>query len=150
MEENNNFHTLSSLLDEINKELPEIPEYNQNKIPSSKKNEYDDIDTFDRHQNFLLTELQNEIEFKRKARIWSISILSAIGLIMLLNIFAMLYFQGSKFMKVIAVPEFESGIVLAMIGATFANLFAIITLIFKYIFSPTSELMTHAKEMNGN
>lgn len=118
------------------------------KIKHNKEVVFDDLKEFKSYKNFMFTEVKNEVQFKRKARNWSLTILSALSLFLFINIFVMIYGSGSTIKK-ITIPTFDSKIILAMITATFVNLFAIITLVFKYIFSPTSDLMNHAKDMNG-
>lgn len=141
---------LFDLMDSINKDA-ESDKKKKTKIVTLKDAidyKFDDYDSFNNYKEFMLEEVRSEITFKRHARIWSLSILGGLSLFMFVNVFIMIYGGGRSFWK-ISIPTFDSKIILAMITATFANLFAIITLVFKYIFSPTSDLMTHAKDMNG-
>lgn len=144
--------TLSNLIQEINTEAESGPLKVKNSIHNhdSSEKKFDDIIDFKNHQSTVLKALGDEIKFKKHARIWSLVILCGLSLIMFINIFVMIYGQGRSFWGWFSIPEIRFEIILAMITATFVNLLAIVNLVFKYIFSPTKELMNHTNELNGN
>lgn len=78
----------------------------------------------------------NELHFKRNSRhksFWALIILTSV---LLLNLGAILYWNPTSL---------SDNIVIAMITATFANVFALIALIFRFIFSPTREILDYTK-----
>lgn len=111
---------------------------------------FDEFSSFQEYKKFMYNEVKKEVKFKSDARKWSLIILAIISLLLFINIFVMIYLNGSTICK-ISFPKFKTEVVMAMITATFVNLFTIVTLVFKYIFSPTKDLMEHAKDVaNGD
>lgn len=105
---------------------------------------FDEYDEFKNYKNFMYQEVRKEIQFKSIARKWSLILLAIISGVLFINVFIMIYLNG-----VWILPDIQKEIILAMITVTFANLFTIITLVFKYIFSPTKELMEHANDVTN-
>lgn len=111
---------------------------------------FDSFEKYSTYKNFMIEEVEKEVKFKSKVRMISLISLGIIGVLMIFNVLVMLYGPGQQISKGYMIPKFDSKLVMAMITATFVNLFAIITLVFKYVFSPTSELLNHTKEINGD
>lgn len=111
---------------------------------------FDSFETYSYYKNAMIIEAKNEVVFKRHVRKWSLILLGVIAILMIVNVMVMIYGPNKLLFNRLRIPDFDIKLVLAMITATFVNLFAIITLVFKYVFSPTSELLNHTKEINGN
>lgn len=149
---------LESLLSIINQRIDEDEEQEVNigvgdffdNIFEDESEKFDSFEAYTKYKNFMIEEVKKEVIFKRKVRMISLIALGLIGVLMIVNVLVMLYGANIKIYKGYRIPHFDSKLVLAMITATFVNLFAIITLVFKYVFSPTSELLNHTKEINGN
>lgn len=111
-----------------NKTIDKQIEENEKRVKS------DDFQGLETHKEIINKQIVDELEFKKKAKIWSIKTFLVISLIIIINLILILYWNpGHMDYKVIVV----------IVTATFANLFAIITLIFKYVFSPTKDMLDY-------
>ncbi|MCM3638241.1 hypothetical protein M3152_10940 [Sporosarcina luteola] len=117
-------------------------------LSDHKTEKFDSFEAYQKYKNFIMDEVKKEVSFKRKARMVSLILLGTVGVLMIANVLFMLYAPGMKIGKH-RVPVFSEQLVLAMITATFVNLFAIIAVVFKYVFSSTNEMLNHTKEING-
>lgn len=108
---------------------------------NNQKTLMDDKDEFNRHKEKVYEFIDHEFDFKKKARkisVWAFLILS---ILMLINLLVILYWNP---------VSLSDSIILALITATCANIFTIIVLIFKFIFSPTKDMMDYNTQLNNN
>lgn len=110
-----------------NKEIKQISK-NQKKPLGDKRQ---DIKS---HKEMINSQIVKELEFKRIAKIWAIIIFLIISLIIIANLILLLYWNPINL---------KDKVLIVLIMVTFANLFTIITLIFKYVFSPTKEMLDY-------
>lgn len=86
------------------------------------------------HKEMVNNHIAKELEFKRVAKNWSISIFLCISLIIIANLIILLYWNPA---------HLSDKVIIVLTTVTFANLFTIITVIFKYVFSPTKEMLDY-------
>ncbi|MFQ3902691.1 hypothetical protein ABLV98_05625 [Staphylococcus sp. 50Mo3-1] len=86
------------------------------------------------HKEMINYQINKDLEFKRIARIWSIVIFLLISLIIIVNLILILYWNPINL---------DYKVIIALITVTFANLFTIISVVFKYVFSPTKDMLDY-------
>lgn len=108
---------------------------------NNKGNIADNPDELVRHKSDIYTLLEDEMEFKKNARFVSIIILAALTMLILGNLGLVLYWNPK---------ELGTAVIVSLITASFANIFAIVLFVFKYIFSPTKDIMEYNAKLNNN
>ncbi|WP_037554525.1 hypothetical protein [Staphylococcus hominis] len=86
------------------------------------------------HKEMVNNHIAKELEFKRVAKNWSIIIFLCISLIIIANLIILLYWNPA---------HLSDKVIIVLTTVTFANLFTIIMVIFKYVFSPTKEMLDY-------
>lgn len=104
-------------------------------IEQNEKNpKEDNLQDISTHKEMINYQINKDLEFKRKARIWSIVVFLLISLIIIANLILILYWNPINL---------DYKVIIALITVTFANLFTIITVVFKYVFSPTKDMLDY-------
>ncbi len=110
-------------------------------LRNEKEDKVDDINDINNHKQTINKKIIEELNFKSKAKVWSIRIMLGISIVIMANLLVVLYWNPLNF---------DYKIILGLITATFANLFALITVIFKYVFSPTKEMLDYNSSLITN
>lgn len=135
--------------DKINEDLPDDILEN---IEEDKSNTVDDLDDLLAYKRAVRKSAINQIDFKDKWRSISIFIFLAFTGLLLCNLFSLIYLSGIKIsipvLKTYTFPKVDSKVILIITTATFVNVFAVILLLFKYIFSPTADLLNHNRDIS--
>ena len=101
---------------------------------NESKEKTDDAEELKDHKEKINGYISKELKFKQIARLVSVVGFLIISFIIILNLVLLLYWN----------PVNVSDRVLVVITiATFTNLFALITVVFKYIFSPTKDMLEY-------
>lgn len=101
---------------------------------NESKEKTDDAEELKDHKEKINGYISKELNFKQIARLASVVGFLIISFIIILNLVLLLYWN----------PINVSDRVLVVITiATFTNLFALITVVFKYIFSPTKDMLEY-------
>lgn len=101
---------------------------------NESKEKTDDAEELKDHKEKINGYISKELNFKQIARLVSVVGFLIISFIIMLNLVLLLYWN----------PINVSDRVLVVITiATFTNLFALITVVFKYIFSPTKDMLEY-------
>lgn len=108
-----------------------------------RKNAFDDYDDY---KKALRDSIKEQIKFKDKWRKNTLVALIILTGILFLNLIVLIYFPGVTWLGY-TFPTTDKSIIIVFVSATFLNTFALLTLIFKYIFSPTDNLMQHNKDI---
>lgn len=108
---------------------------------NEKEDKVDDISDIDSHKQIVNKKIIEELNFKSRAKVWAIRIMLGLSIIIILNLLLVLYWNPL---------DFDYKIILGLITATFANLFALITVVFKYVFSPTKEMLDYNSALITN
>lgn len=108
-----------------------------------RKNAFDDYDDY---KKALRDSIKEQIKFKDKWRKNTLLALIILTGILFLNLIVLIYFPGVTWLDY-TFPTIDRSIIIVFVSATFLNTFALLTLIFKYIFSPTDNLMQHNKDI---
>lgn len=108
---------------------------------NEKDDKVDDISDIDSHKQIVNKKIIEELNFKSRAKVWAINIMLGLSIIIILNLLLVLYWNPLNF---------DYKIILGLITATFANLFALITVVFKYVFSPTKEMLDYNSALITN
>ncbi|QRN90219.1 hypothetical protein JRU67_11715 [Mammaliicoccus sciuri] len=108
---------------------------------NEKEDKVDDISDIDSHKQIVNKKIIEELNFKSRAKVWAIRIMLGLSIIIILNLLLVLYWNPLNF---------DYKIILGLITATFANLFALITVVFKYVFSPTKEMLDYNSALITN
>ncbi|MCJ1785172.1 hypothetical protein N7L96_12710 [Mammaliicoccus sciuri] len=108
---------------------------------NEKEDKVDDISDIDSHKQIVNKKIIEELNFKSRAKVWAIKIMLGLSIIIILNLLLVLYWNPLNF---------DYKIILGLITATFANLFALITVVFKYVFSPTKEMLDYNSALITN
>lgn len=108
-----------------------------------RKNAFDDYDDY---KKALTDSIKEQIKFKDKWRKNTLLALIILTGILFLNLIVLIYFPGVTWWGY-TFPTTDKSIIIVFVSATFLNTFALLTLIFKYIFSPTDNLMQHNKDI---
>ncbi|MGK3149499.1 hypothetical protein VQE80_03535 [Staphylococcus shinii] len=104
-------------------------------IEQNEKNpKEDNLQDISTHKEMINYQINKDLEFKRIARIWSIVIFLLISLIIIVNLILILYWNPINL---------DYKVIIALITVTFANLFTIISVVFKYVFSPTKDMLDY-------
>lgn len=132
----------NNLDDKINKYNLKISNDLLKQISKNEK-EYkvDDISDIDNHKQIVNKKIIEELNFKSRAKEWAIRIMLGLSIAIILNLLLVLYWNPL---------DFDYKIILGLITATFANLFALITVVFKYVFSPTKEMFDYNSALITN
>lgn len=130
-------------IDELIKEIKHMQVKNKvgssrsikKQIEQNEKNpKEDNLQDISTHKEMINFQINKDLEFKRKARIWSIVVFLLISIIIIVNLILVLYWNPINL---------DYKIIIALITVTFANLFTIITVIFRYVFSPTKDMLDY-------
>ncbi|MCE4988085.1 hypothetical protein [Staphylococcus haemolyticus] len=129
---------IEDLIERLNKDIDQNLKSSRSLEEQIKKNEKnpkeDNLQDISTHKEMINYQINKDLEFKRKARIWSIIVFLFISLIIVINLILILYWNPTKL---------DYKVVISLITVTFANLFTIITVIFKYVFSPTKDMLDY-------
>ncbi|MBJ6128898.1 hypothetical protein JGT54_05230 [Staphylococcus aureus] len=123
----------------------------QNKIDKDAETAHDDIKDFYEYKKHLRESTKKQIDFKDNIRGWSLLLFGLITIVLSLNLFVLLYLQGFKtsiWGLPITVPKSNTKLLIFFASVTFVNIFGIITFLFKYIFSPIQDILTHNKDIS--
>ncbi|PZI18028.1 hypothetical protein C7R28_04370 [Staphylococcus aureus] len=123
----------------------------KNKIDKDAETAYDDIKDFYEYKKHLRESTKKQIDFKDNIRGWSLLLFGLITIVLSLNLFVLLYLQGFKtsiWGLPITVPKSNTKLLIFFASVTFVNIFGIITFLFKYIFSPIQDILTHNKDIS--
>ncbi|HDV4519133.1 TPA: hypothetical protein RIB22_002417 [Staphylococcus aureus] len=123
----------------------------KNKIDNDAETAYDDIKDFYEYKKHLRESTKKQIDFKDNIRGWSLLLFGLITIVLSLNLFVLLYLQGFKtsiWGLPITVPKSNTKLLIFFASVTFVNIFGIITFLFKYIFSPIQDILTHNKDIS--
>ncbi|OXL89387.1 hypothetical protein CA803_08655 [Staphylococcus aureus] len=123
----------------------------KNKIDKDAETAYDDIKDFYEYKKHLRESTKKQIDFKDNIRGWSLLLFGLITIVLSLNLFVLLYLQGFKTSILglpITVPKSNTKLLIFFASVTFVNIFGIITFLFKYIFSPIQDILTHNKDIS--
>ncbi|WP_323705657.1 hypothetical protein [Mammaliicoccus sciuri] len=108
-------------------------------LKNEKEEKADKMSDIDNHKAIINKKIVEELNFKSKAKGWSIIVMLIISIAIMGNLFVVLYWNPL---------EFDYKIILGLITATFANLFALIMVVFRYVFSPTKEMLDYNSSLN--
>lgn len=101
---------------------------------NESKEKSDDVEELKDHKEKINGYISKELKFKQIARLISVVGFLSLSLIIMLNLILLLYWNpGNISDKVLVVITI----------ATFTNLFALITVVFNYIFSPTKDMLEY-------
>ena len=136
---------LNDLLKEINEiEQKADPDFSRNIERQIKENEKqlkeDSLQDIQTHKEMINSHIVKELDFKRKARKFSIISFLFVGALIILNLALMLYWNPTKL---------DYKVIITLVSVSFANLFAIILVVFKYIFSSTKEILDYNSKIYG-
>ncbi|WP_353418218.1 hypothetical protein PYH72_09035 [Staphylococcus delphini] len=104
-----------------------------------KKN--DNLQDMSTHRNSINYHIFQELAFKWKARRISIWLLVGLCVIIIINLLLILYWNPVKL---------DYRVTISLITVTFANLFAIVLAVFKYVFSSTKEILDYNANIYNN
>lgn len=137
---------LKSLKDNVNKEESKPAKTSLEERKYAEEDRENAFDDYYEYKKAVRNSIKEQIKFKDKWR--KITLVSLIVLtgILFLNLFILLYLPDVTLGKY-TFPTMDNSIIVILVSATFLNTFALLTLIFKYIFSPTDSLMQHNKDM---
>lgn len=131
-------------LEDILKEINEVKlNYNTDDFSKSivkqikineKQTKKDNLQDIQTHKEMINSHIVKELDFKRKARKFSIWTFLIIGFLIILNLGFILYWNPLKL---------DYKVIITIVSVSFANLFAIILVVFKYIFSSTKEILDY-------
>lgn len=135
---------VDEMIDQLNQDIESVnitqksSKSLKEQIEKNEKNpKEDNLQDISTHKEMINYQINKDLEFKRKARIWSIIVFLVISFIIVVNLILILYWNPTKL---------DYKVIISLITVTFANLFTIITVIFKYVFSPTKDML----EYNAN
>lgn len=136
---------LNDLLKEINEiEQKSEPDFSRNIERQIKENEKqlkeDNLQDIQTHKEMINSHIMRELDFKRKARKFSIISFLFVGALIILNLALILYWNPTKL---------DYKVIITLVSVSFANLFAIILVVFKYIFSSTKEILDYNSKIYG-
>jgi len=135
----------------VNNLRNDINNTDTSKIDIDAQTAHDDIKDFYDYKKHLRDSAKKQIDFKDNIRKTSLVIFGVIALILSLNLFVMLYLQGFSF-KIwgipVSVPHYDIKLIIFFASATFINVFGIITFLFNYIFSSTTDILKHNKDLS--
>lgn len=136
---------LNDLLKEINEiEQKSAPDFSRNIERQIKENEKqlkeDNLQDIQTHKEMINSHIMRELDFKRKARKFSIISFLFVGALIILNLALILYWNPTKL---------DYKVIITLVSVSFANLFAIILVVFKYIFSSTKEILDYNSKIYG-
>ncbi|MBA8777050.1 MULTISPECIES: hypothetical protein [Staphylococcus] len=129
----------------------DIKNTDKNKIDKDAETAHDDIKDFYEYKKHLRESTKKQIDFKDNIRGWSLLLFGLITIVLSLNLFVLLYLQGFKtniWGLPISVPKSNTKLLIFFASVTFVNIFGIITFLFKYIFSPIQDILTHNKDIS--
>ncbi|MCE4965317.1 hypothetical protein BU679_01060 [Staphylococcus chromogenes] len=130
-------------LEEILKEIDEVKlnhnsQFSKSIVKQIKTNEKqtkkDNLQDIQTHKEMINSHIVKELDFKRKARKISICTFFFVGFLIILNLALILYWNPLKL---------DYKVIITIVSVSFANLFAIILVVFKYIFSSTKEILDY-------
>lgn len=93
------------------------------------------------HKEMINNHIAKELEFKKTAKSWSIFIFLIISIVIIANLILLLYWNPS---------HLSDKVLIVLTTVTFANLFTIIALIFRYVFSPIKEMLDYNSNFYTN
>lgn len=108
-------------------------------LKNEKEEKADKVSDIDNHKAIINKKIVEELNFKSKAKGLSIIVMLVISIAIMGNLFVVLYWNPL---------DFDYKIILGLITATFANLFALIMVVFRYVFSPTKEMLDYNSSLN--
>ncbi|EGQ2705565.1 TPA: hypothetical protein K8107_000350 [Staphylococcus pseudintermedius] len=130
-------------LEDILKEIDEVKQNHNSQVSKSivkqikineKQTKEDNLQDIQTHKEMINSHIVKELDFKRKARKVSIASFFIVGLLIILNLALVLYWNPLKL---------DYKVIITLVSVSFANLFAIILVVFKYIFSSTKEILDY-------
>ncbi|MTV22991.1 MULTISPECIES: hypothetical protein [Staphylococcus] len=130
-------------LEDILKEIDEVKLNHNSQFSKSivkqikineKQTKEDNLQDIQTHKEMINSHIVKELDFKRKARKVSIVSFFIVGLLIILNLALVLYWNPLKL---------DYKVIITLVSVSFANLFAIILVVFKYIFSSTKEILDY-------
>lgn len=141
----NNKPNLEDEITQLNKLLDKTQNSNSNYISDKfkyarqiKKNESkeksDDAEDLKNHKEKINGYISKELRFKQIARLVSVVGFLILSFIIIVNLFLLLYWNP---------VNISDRVLIVITIATFTNLFALITVVFKYIFSPTKDMLEY-------
>lgn len=132
------YDDLLHLIEDVDVDVDEEQEKHFDIISRRRSNEYDTNEQFNNHQtdirNYIIEEYKTKL-FYRKFSFWSII---SITFSLLLFIYLFLFFKSST-----APISF----LITLTVSVFANLMALIGIVFKYVFSSTTEITDYASAL---
>lgn len=140
---------ISHLLDDF-EETPNSDETLQkslyNIISDRKGNEFSTDDEFKEHNNAIRDQIIDELKSKKKLRFWSYIIIFFFAFSLMGATWTFLFLKSETA---------HLSLLITITIAAFGNLLTLIAIIFRYVFSSTTELTDYAKillenENNGN
>ncbi|EKH7754146.1 hypothetical protein OJ625_RS13795, partial [Staphylococcus pseudintermedius] len=129
--------------EDILKEIDEVKQNHNSQVSKSivkqikineKQTKEDNLQDIQTHKEMINSHIVKELDFKRKARKVSIASFFIVGLLIILNLALVLYWNPLKL---------DYKVIITLVSVSFANLFAIILVVFKYIFSSTKEILDY-------
>lgn len=119
-------------------------------IEKDSKTTHDDIADFYKYKKHLRESAMKQINFKDNIRKKALILFLVLTVLLIINLFTMVYLQGVK-IPIISykLPNFDFKLVMFFSSVTFLNIFGLIGFLFKYIFSPTTDLLNHNKDLSS-
>lgn len=131
----------ASLLEEVENELDEYDSNGKNYydlISSAELETYDTTEEYNEHQrtirDYIIKEYENKM-FYRKVSFWSILTITGS---LLVFIYSFLFLKADSA---------SLSLLITLTVSVFANLIALIGIVFKYVFSSTTEIMDYSKNL---
>lgn len=142
-EENKQESVLDSLIHDINSLLKDEPanvtKSEAIQLEQDQVKKVDNLQDIETHRQTINNEIVEEFKFKKQARMASIIVFLNLSFLLVINLLLILYWNPAKL---------DYKVIIVLITATFANIFAIVTLVFKYIFSPTKDMLDYNSNLN--
>lgn len=138
-DEKEKYNELLFMLNDFETEENEEQKEYYELISSRNLHEYDTTEEFDKHQRTIRQYIIDEYEskmFYRKFSFWSII---GITFSLLVFIYLFLFFKSSST---------PISFLITLTLSVFANLMALIGIVFKYVFSSTTEITDYAKALS--
>ncbi|QDW99047.1 syntaxin family protein [Staphylococcus agnetis] len=131
--------SLNDILKEIHKiEQKSGPNFSKSIEKQIKDNEKqlkeDNLQDIQTHKEMINSHIVKDLDFKRKARKVSIICFLVIAVIIIANLGIVLYLNPAML---------DYKVIITLVTASFANLVAIILVVFQYVFSSTKEILDY-------
>ncbi|MEB7423301.1 hypothetical protein NGB98_01615 [Mammaliicoccus sciuri] len=120
-------------------------------IDNDAETAVDDIQDFYKYKKHLRESAKTQIDFKDSIRKKALITFLVLTTLLLVNLLIMLYLPNVE-IKIkgfyYKFPKFDIKLVMFFASVTFINIFGLIMFIFRYIFSPTTDLLNHNKDLS--